>query len=365
LKQAVYSISGALGVDRAFAFLNRNRPVVLAFHGVTAEAPGHLCNHEGLHLHRPIFERLMTFIASRYHAVPLSRVVDWLEGSGSLPDRAVAVTFDDGYRDVLTQAGPVLKRLGIPATLFVATDFVFGGEMLWPDRLLSALHLTREPRLSVATTRGALDLPLGGGAEKIAAEGQLLAVLKSLPDPDRIALLDRIVERLGVDEARLATAWPDHAPLVPHELAQLPAFGIEVGSHTCSHAIVTRMSEAQAKRELSESKRLIEAASGRACQHFSYPNGGPADYDARTRQYVVDAGYRSAVTTIKTAVTPLQDPFEIPRCVLAHNRVTLSEFAAEVSGLPRFLRGVKGRLAGRSAAPEGGSWRAHARGGAA
>ncbi len=362
MKEAIFSISGALGVDRLFAFLNRNRPVVLVFHGVTAEAPGHLCNHEGLHLHRLIFERLMTFIASRYHAVSLSRVVDWLEGRGTLPDRAVVITFDDGYRDVLTEAGPVLKRLGIPATLFVATDFVFHGEMLWPDRLSSALYLTREPRLVIESPRGTLDLPLGREAEKIVAEGRLLAVLKSLSDSERIALLDRVVERLGVDETRLATAWPDFAPLSPNELARLPEFGIEVGSHSCSHAIVARMGEAQVARELAESKRLIEAAVGRGCEHFSYPNGGPADYDARTRRHVIGAGYRSAVTTIKTAVTPAQDPFEIPRCVLTHNRITLSEFASEVSGLPRFLRGVRGRLTGRSA-PEGGSWRAHARGG--
>jgi peptidoglycan/xylan/chitin deacetylase (PgdA/CDA1 family) len=359
LKQTIFSISGAVGVDRLFAFLNRNRPVVLVFHGVTAEAPGHVCNHEGLHLHLSIFERLMAFIASRYHAVPLSRVVDWLDGSATLPERAVVVTFDDGYRNVLTQAGPVLKRLQIPATLFVATDFVFGGEMLWTDRLLSALYLTREARLDVDTPSGALTLPLQTDGDKIAADRRVLAVCKALPDDARVALLDRVVEVLRVDEARLATAWSDHAPISPEELKQLPAFGIDMGSHTCSHAIVARMSEAQMRRELTESKRLIEAATGRACEHFSYPNGSPADFNAQTRQHVLEAGYRCAVTTIKTAVSPSQDPFEIPRCTLTHNRITLPEFAAEVSGFPRFLRGVKGRVVGR-AGVEGGSWRASA-----
>jgi peptidoglycan/xylan/chitin deacetylase (PgdA/CDA1 family) len=344
LKQTIFSISGALGVDRLFAFVNRSRPVVLVFHGVTAEAPGHLCNHEGLHLHLPIFERLMRFVATRYQAVSLARVVDWLEGRATLPERSVAVTFDDGYRNVLTQAGPVVKRLGIPATLFVATDFVFGGEMLWTDRLLSALYLTREPRLDVDTPNGPFDLPLGSDADKIVADRRLLAICKSLPDDERTALLDRIVERLHVDEGRLPTAWPDHAPIAPDELKQLHTLGIDVGSHTCSHAIVTRMSAEQQSRELAESKRLIEASTGGACEHFSYPNGGPTDFDAQSRQRVIEAGYRSAVTTIKMAVSASQDPFEIPRCTLTHNRITMAEFAAEVSGFPRFLRGVKGRV---------------------
>lgn len=359
MKETIFSISGALGIDRLFAFVNRGRPVVLVFHGVTAEAPGHLCNHEGLHLHRPIFERLMKFIASRYRTVPLSRVVDGLAGR-ALPERAVAITFDDGYRNVLTQAGPVLKSLGIPATLFVATDFVYRQDMLWTDRLLSALHLTRERHLLLATPAGALDLPLSSDADKIAADRRLLAMCKALPDAERVAWLNRIVESLGVDEARLATAWPDHAPIAPGELRRLPEFGIEVGSHTCSHAIVTRMSAEQAARELTESKRLIESSTDRACEHFSYPNGGPADFDTHTRQRVIDAGYRGAVTTIKTAVSESHDPYAIPRCTLTHNRITLSEFAAEVSGFPRFLRDVKSRVTGRPAPATGGSWRAHA-----
>jgi peptidoglycan/xylan/chitin deacetylase (PgdA/CDA1 family) len=357
LKQSIFAISEAFGVHRVFSFLNRDRPTVLAFHGVTAEPPGHLCNYDGLHLHRPIFERLMTFIAARYQTVPLSRVVDWLEGREALPQRAVVVTFDDGYRNVFTQAAPVLKSLGIPATLFVATDFVQGGAMLWNDRLLAALFLTREPRLSIEWSGGTLDIPLGGDADKMAADRAVLAVCKSLPDDERLALLDRVIQRLDVDDTRLAGAWADYAPATPDELKRLPDFGVEVGSHTCTHAIVTRMTDEQMTRELHASKRLIESATGRPCEHFSYPNGGPADFDARTRRHVIDAGYRCAVTTIKTAVTPGQDPFEIPRCVLTHNRITVPEFAAEVSGFPRFVRGVKARVTGRAAPVPGGSWR--------
>jgi peptidoglycan/xylan/chitin deacetylase (PgdA/CDA1 family) len=344
MKQSLLALSDTLGVHRLFSFLNRDRPT------------GHLCNYDGLHLYRPIFERLMRFIATRYHPVALSRVVDWLEGHGTLPNRALVVTFDDGYRNVFTQAAPVLQALGIPATLFVATDFVHGGKMLWNDRLLGALFLTREPRLAIEWTGGTLDLPLGNNADKIAANRMVLAVCKSLPDDERLALLARIVERLDVDERRLASVWADYAPISLDEMKRLPDFGVEVGSHTQSHAIVRRMTAEQMARELGESKRLLESSMGRPCEQFSYPNGGPSDFDARTRQRVIDAGYRCAVTTIKTAVTPGQDPFEIPRCVLTHNRITLPEFAAEVSGFPRFVRGVKGRVAGRDARPQDGSW---------
>ncbi|HEU4929606.1 MAG TPA: polysaccharide deacetylase family protein [Candidatus Krumholzibacteria bacterium] len=358
MKQAILSISGVLGVDRLFAYLNRNRPVVLVFHGVTADPPGHFCNHEGMHLYRPLFEGLMEFIARRYNPVALGTIVDWLGGDVSLPDRAVAVTFDDGYRNVLTEAAPVLARLGIPGTLFVATDFVFRKDPLWTDRLTGALYLTREPRLSLEMDGGTVELSLSNEADKIAAENRLLSLCKKLPDSDRVALVDRIVASLAVDEARVSRAWGDHAAISPEELPRRFDDGLDVGSHTCTHAIVSRMRGEQMDFELAESRRLIESATGRPCTLFSYPNGGPADFDARTRRAVVAAGYRGAVTTIKTAVTPLQDRFEIPRCTLTHNHITLREFAAEVSGFPRFLRGAKARVTGRDPLT-GGSWPAN------
>ena len=356
MKQAIFSISRILGVDRLFAYLNRNRPVVLVFHGVTAEKPGHFCNHEGLHLYRPIFERLMELIANRYHPVSLSSIVDWLEGRAVLPSRAVAVTFDDGYRNVLTEAAPILARFGIPATLFVATDFVFRREQLWPDRLTSALYLTKEKQLSLETNGGAENLPLRDDREKMAAEQKLRSLLKNVPDDERRAMLERIVASLAVDEGETTRAWPDHAPITPEELPRLFDYGVDVGSHTCTHAIVSRMRETQMEFELAESRRLIERATGRSCTLFSYPNGSPADFNVCARAAVIKAGYRAAVTTIKSEVAAMQDRFEIPRCTLTHNHITLSEFAAEVSGFARLLRRAKARVTVGPALPRSGSW---------
>ena len=341
MRQAIFSTSGALGIHRLFAFLNRNQPIVLTFHGVTATPPRNICNYEGMHLELAVFTRLMEHVASRYQAVPLGRVVDWLEGRSAPPERAVVVTFDDGFRNVLTTAAPVLDRLGIPATLFVAADFVFEQRMLWPDRLLSALALTSRTGIDVEWNHASHALDLRDDARKIAANRKLRAVCKALPQADRLALVERVVDRLGVEESRLAGAWDDQRPLDPSELKQLPGKGIEIGSHTCSHPIVSRLEPQDAKRELEESKRRIEAATGRPCLDFAYPNGGPGDFNAQTHDAVKNAGYRAAVTTIKRRVARTDGCFEIPRCTLTHNQVTLDEFASEVSGFASALRAVR------------------------
>jgi peptidoglycan/xylan/chitin deacetylase (PgdA/CDA1 family) len=343
MKKALHTLTYTLGIDRLFAHANRHRPVVLAFHGVTREPPGRIYNHEGKHLYQPIFERLAAHLAGRYHPVPLPRVVDWLEGKADLPPRAVAVTFDDGYRNVLTCAGPVLRAHGIPATVYVVSDFVFAGRMLWTDRLVAALGMTERPSITVDAPSGPLHLPLADAAERIAADRRIRALCKSLADEARVALLDDVHDRLGVGDDAVAAAWEDHQPLRPEELRALPELGIDVGSHTASHAILSRCAPPAIDRELQESKRAIEAACGCPCAHFGYPNGAPGDFDQTTRERVIAAGYRSATTTVKERVARGSDRYTIPRYILTHNAVTVSELSAELSGYPTLLRTLRRR----------------------
>ncbi|HET6463766.1 MAG TPA: polysaccharide deacetylase family protein [Candidatus Krumholzibacteria bacterium] len=343
MKQTLYSMTEILGVNRVSAALHRNRPVILTFHGVTSETSDTICNDEGLHLHRPLFERLMGHVARHYNPVPLGRVVDWLEGKDGPLERAVCVTFDDGFRNVLTEAGPALKRYDIPATLFVTTDFVFKKQMLWPDKLVSAIALTNEARLDLEVQRTNRSYDLTTRDAKLRANANLNALCKSLSQAERLALLSGIIERLHVDESQLASAWDGFRPIDPAEMRLLRGIGVTVGAHTCSHPILARLSAAEQSTELTASKQLIEKVIGEACDSFAYPNGGPGDFDDDTRARVIDAGYRCAFTTIKRRVSRVDDRFEIPRCTLTHNRVTVAEFAAELSGFPGTLRALLNR----------------------
>lgn len=342
-------------MNRLSALFHRHRPIILTFHGVTSDLSETICNAEGLHLHRPLFERLMKHVEGNYHVVPVARIVDWLEGRAAVPERAVAITFDDGFRNVLTEAAPVLKRLGLPATLFITTDFVFQGEMLWPDRLLAALELTREPRLEVeiAGERRAFDLTARAG--KLQADRAINAECKRLAQTERLALVQRVTDGLGVSASALSSAWDGFRPIDPDEMRLLPGAGITVGAHTCSHPILALLSAADQARELSESKRRIESVTGVRCDEFAYPNGGPGDFSAQTKRSAMDAGYRCAFTTIKRRVTAADDRFEIPRCTLTHNRTTLAEFAAELGGLPGALRALRDRGQSGAQAPDNGA----------
>jgi peptidoglycan/xylan/chitin deacetylase (PgdA/CDA1 family) len=341
LKKLIYKMPGGPLVSRQFSYLNRKRPIVLAFHGVTSEKPGNICNHQGKHLYLPKFTEMMTYLRDNYSPVPLDRIVQWLAGGADLPDRAVAVTFDDGYRNVWTNAAPVLARLGIPATLYVVSEFVRDGVMVWTDRIISALSATAKDRLCVKRDGQTTELSIATDGEKIAADEALRSMCKTMPDIRRTEFVDEIIAELAVNERDMITAWRGHLPVGPEDLGKMHDQGITIGSHSRSHKIMSRCTPGQLRLELFESKAFIEEATGRSCLDFSYPNGGPEDFNPVTGEAVREAGYRSAVTTITRRVSREHSRFEIPRYTLANNETTLPEFASEMSGFPGFLRGIK------------------------
>lgn len=341
MRSFLYRLFARLGCYRVFAYANRRRPIVLAFHGVTADESDDRCNYQGKHLRASIFERIMTLVAERYRAVPLAAIVEWLNGHGALPKRAVAITFDDGYRNNATEAAPILSRLGIPATVFVVTDFVTEGRMLWTDVLVSAIFATRETTLRFEWQGQPYSVPLGTAGERRRADATVRALCKTLDDGARDRVMALVVSALRVSDDDIRGAWSDHAPLDAEGTRALQDAGIDIGSHTRHHSIVSRLDAETMRDEVARSREIVAQLTGRPCSDFAYPNGGPGDFNAATGETVRAAGYRCAVTTIKRRVRRDDDPYSIPRCIVTHNQMTIEEFDAELSGFAGFVRGIK------------------------
>lgn len=335
-------ISHIAGLNRLFAHANRARPIILAFHGVTGDPPGSsFYNHQGKHLHRSRFLQLMKHLEKRFSVVPLRKILDWLSVGTALPPRAVALTFDDGYRNNLTEAIPVLTSFNLPATIFIVTDFVFEGTMLWMDRLISAIGLTQKPRVMLEWGEREHILELTTASKKVQADRKIRSHCKTLNREDRNRFLNALIEALEVDPNKLKEAWRNHDPLTPEEVTEISRRGFEIGSHGMTHTIVSRMKPQQMVLELTRSRDLLATQTGEECASFSYPNGSPGDFDERTELAVRESGYDCALTTVKRRLSGKSNRFELPRHILADNSTSLGEFASGVSGLHGFLAALK------------------------
>jgi peptidoglycan/xylan/chitin deacetylase (PgdA/CDA1 family) len=254
------------------------------------------------------FLEQMEYLSRYYTVLSLADAVV-KKGNNDIPDNALVVTFDDGYRDNYTHAFPVLKRLGIPATIFLSTDAIGTGKVLWHDKVFSAFRHTRVPFLETWGGNGSISYPLGTIAEKLVAQSNVLGLIRSVDESERSRLIDHLQTRLKVADRKES---PD-LMLTWDQVREMCRHGISFGSHTVTHPILSTLPIDRIRTEIYESKRTIEEALGTPVTDFAYPNGKRRDFNETIKALLKQAGYRCGLTTEFGANGQGQDLFELRR----------------------------------------------------
>ena len=256
------------------------------------------------------FDQVCAWLAAWFTVLPLDEAVRRL-ADGSLPPRALAITFDDGYADNHAVALPILRRHGLPATFFIATGFLDGGRM-FNDSVIETVRRCAQSQLDLSSLglAGLGHLPLHDLAARTAAIGQILATIKYLVPDVRLRATERIARLAGV------AALPDDLMMSSSQLRSLAAAGMQIGAHTVSHPILMRLDDAAARHEIKLGKNQLEQCLDQPVRLFAYPNGRPGtDYCARDVALVRDLGFDCAVTTAPGAGQAGADLFQLPRFV--------------------------------------------------
>ena len=303
--------------------------LILMYHRVTVlPNDPHLLavtpEHFGGHLH-----------AIRTHAVPmpLAELVRALR-QGTMPSRAVAVTFDDGYADNLEYAKPLLTQYGVPATVFVTAGQVGSGREFWWDELDRLL-------LQPGTLPGTLRLQLNGTAHEWSlGKGStyteeefrrdrhwhvecredpgprqrvfraVFDCLYGVPSTKRTIVLDQLKAWAG----GRSTARPTHQALTSEQAVRLAEGDlIEIGAHTMTHPVLAALSIAEQRQEIQQSKVQLEAMLGREVVSFAYPHGSSPRTTIAT---VGQAGFACACSSHPDAVFRGADLLRLPRLVV-------------------------------------------------
>ncbi len=253
------------------------------------------------------FQQQMEFLAERYRLLSLAEAVDRLRAK-EVPANAVVITFDDGYRDNYLNAFPILKKLSIPATVFLATGAIGSGKMLWHDRVFAAFRRTKEPEL-VCNGCPSIRHSLLTTQAKLKAQHDVLEFLWGLADREREAYLSQLEVQLKVFPE------PDSRPLMLtwDEVRLMRDGGVSFGANTVAHPILSRLSTDKARVEVLQSKRAIEAELHTAVSAFAYPVGRSQDFSEETKAIIREAGFSCAVTTIGGGNGPGQDLYALRR----------------------------------------------------
>jgi glycosyltransferase involved in cell wall biosynthesis/peptidoglycan/xylan/chitin deacetylase (PgdA/CDA1 family) len=292
---------------------------VLGYHRVAPQTTDSTLDPTLLSATPRAFDAQMRFLRRELVPVDIDTVLGALRGEVDLPPGAVHVTFDDGYRDVAVHAAPVLRRHGIPATLFVPTSYPDAADVdFWWDRLHRAL--ANSSLAVLATPAGTY--PLDGRLTSVArATAAIAAHVKSRPHVEAMALIDEIVEAAGGTERMNAVLGWDR-------LAELGASGITVAPHSRSHAALDRIPAAQLSEEVCGSLRDVEDRLGSSPPVFAYPTGQTSpDVLAALRC----AGYAAAFTTESGPNRlPIASPLLLRR-IDVYRRITVNRLASLLS----------------------------------
>jgi peptidoglycan/xylan/chitin deacetylase (PgdA/CDA1 family) len=297
----------------------------------TASKFGILCYHrvgtEGVPLYSRlapgIFEAQMRYLSKHYRLVPLRQLCRELQEARTFGP-TLAITFDDGYRDLYTHAFPVLRRYKIPATIYLIGRCMETGEAPWYDRIFAALASATEPVWEAEL--GALrHFVLGDAASRAAIAWETICYLRSISDVQRRKWCAAFDESARPPQEELASRMLDW-----DQVRAMHSAGVSFGAHTMTHPAVSRLEPSAFQEELLQSRRLLESGLGAPIEDFAYPFGKPADRSDAVEDYLEKNGYRSAVTTTEGFNTMGVNRFRLRRFQIGDDR-SLPSFALGIS----------------------------------
>jgi peptidoglycan/xylan/chitin deacetylase (PgdA/CDA1 family) len=318
-------------VSRALARMVGIPSGILAYHRV-AELE---FDPQLLAVTRKHFAEQLQVLREAYRPMSLQ---DWVASlkHGTLPPRAVAVTFDDGYADNLYDAKPLLERHDIPASVFVTTDYLGKDREFWWDELERVLLqpgiVPEMLRISINgdTYQWELDeaayysedvykhhrcwnVQEDDPSRRHRLYRSLCRLLRLLPESERRKALDELLTWASADP----TSRPTHRILAPDELVRLAEGGlVEVGAHTQTHSVLSALPVVMQKSEIMGSKACLEEILGHPVTSFAYPFGSRSDYARETVAILRDAGFTYACSNFGDVVWRGTDRFQLPRVLV-------------------------------------------------
>ncbi|HKW62484.1 MAG TPA: polysaccharide deacetylase family protein [Candidatus Acidoferrum sp.] len=260
---------------------------ILAYHRVAELRDTPAVDSRSVSATPEVFAQQMEHLARFYRVVSMPDVLEAVETGRTLPKRAVLITFDDAYADFAEIAWPTLKELNLPATMFVPTAYPdYPERAFWSDALYQAFASTTKTELEVSPFG---HLPLFPLDQKRRSLRVIQDYLTIIPHGEAQWVVDSVCAELGLGRIQRGSvlSWD--------QLRELLREGLTLGSHTRTHAIMTRVRPDQMREEIQGSQEDLRRETGACLPIFCYPNG---NHNVTVVSALRGQGIRLAFTTL-------------------------------------------------------------------
>lgn len=296
------------------------------FHGFTDKAHTGLENAQHKHLDVQKFEAFLQHLVRHFQVISLDEAVQHLQQGTAMPKKAMVLTFDDGFHSNYRLAYPLLKKWRVPATIYLATEYVDELKPIWVDRV---------------------DHAMNKAGKTVKELVEVKRRLKKLPQENLEAAVAELENELGQTtlDLRSPALLDIYRPLTWEQIREMQESGlVSFGAHTHTHKILGRCSDETIRQEARQSKRIIEQNTGRPCVHFCYPNGGIGDSSESSERILQEEGYKSSVLALGSLNSLPCTSFPIDRLGVT-NGLSQAEFELTVCGFLPLLHELRQKRA--------------------
>jgi peptidoglycan/xylan/chitin deacetylase (PgdA/CDA1 family) len=279
------------GLLRLAARAREGSAAILMYHSVRGNPRASSDLLGGIAHSEAVFRGQMALLAREFRPIPLELLAECLRTGRELPQRAVIVTFDDGYADNHEIAMPILNETGVPAAFYITVDCIEKRRLPWPGRLRFPFRLTEKICWRDPSGKEWLLASDAAREHAFAWACEICCRLVGAAQDDFVAGVERDLETVAPPEAGKSMMSYD-------QLSDLVRHGHIIGSHTMTHPNMAYVSPEEAVAELTQSKACLEQQLGCGIAHFSYPCPALSPHwNEFTGAASHKAGYETAVTT--------------------------------------------------------------------
>ena len=306
-REAKERLYQGIAITRLPRFLNRTlfqkAHTVITYHGVRNTD---LAIPDECFIARDRFISQMLYIKQHFTVVPLSQALAMGVSQRRAGPPILSITFDDGFQNVYDNAFPVLKDLGLPATVFLVTGLTDTAGTIWYCALNHAFTETKQRSIVWRDRRFDLTNP----RNRVHACLTIQGILKEMPHDALVREVEDIISSLGFDPGG---GLPENSPfriLDSRDIQEMHKSGlIEFGAHTHTHSILSLLSEEAQEQEIKSSIDRVREVTGGPCILFSYPNGEAGDFGENTRNLLIRNNIQCSVTMMRGPNYPDTDRF--------------------------------------------------------
>jgi len=292
-----------------------NTLTILLYHGVSDSESKGIEIYSKKHIPYKEFREQMEYISNNCNILSMDDVVEISSLNKKYPHNAVAVTFDDGFRNNFTVATPILSNYDIPATFYITSGIINTDIMFWVDKLEDCINLSSKPSISLRLN-DIVEFDLTSNSKKIAALDEIKAFCKISSDDIKDSIIQSVIKQTDVLPS--VTHAINYEKMSWKEVIALNESDLfTIGGHSLYHEILSKIpSSEKLLLNIQTSIDLLKYNLGQEIKHYSYPEGQEIHYNERVIAHLKQNGIICCPSAVDGINNPTIDLFNLKRIMV-------------------------------------------------